>query len=648
VELVVSDDDPPSPSEAEARPSRSAGLDRTLWHALFEDAPDGIAFADRDGRYVELNTRFCEIVGRARAELLSMTITDLVVPEEHERLAAARGRLPEGNENRHEWRIRRGDGGEAIIEVSARLLPDGGCVAFIHDVSARRRDEDERQRAAKQHDAERQWLRAVLDTVPLGVILFDPDRRITFNAHAERLLGTALPHTSARPFRVLARDGTPLDADQLVTLPVLHEGRTLMGLEVSIERPDGSRIPVLGNAAPIRDADGTIIGGVGVFEDVSAQLRDQALVHANERLLDGIFELLPVGVWIADHTGHIVRGNPAGSRIWGSHHPLAPSELGRGLAWRVATGEPVVAEDRALSRAIREGVTTIGERLRIRCFDGSSKTILHSALPLRDEHQHPTGAIVVDEDVTELQETEEALRRAIASRDEVLRVVSHDLRSPLQTIALTTQDLLRRADPGPSGEALRASTQRILRVSRRMSALIDQLLDIASIDASRLGVRPERLDPDALVRECVDIHQAQAQVRQISLTMAVMDAPVVWADHDRMLQALSNLVGNALKFTPAGGIVTVGAVDDVDAVRISVVDSGPGIPTELVERVFEPFWQRKPGDRRGRGLGLAIAKGIIEAHDGRIWIESEPGHGTRVCFTIPKAAPDPGPGLAQA
>jgi signal transduction histidine kinase len=140
-----------------------------------------------------------------------------------------------------------------------------------------------------------------------------------------------------------------------------------------------------------------------------------------------------------------------------------------------------------------------------------------------------------------------------------------------------------------------------------------------------------------MVRECIDLYEAQAAAGGVVLTMGSRDGSPIRADHDRLLQALSNLVGNALKFTPAGGTVSLHVDDDGDAVRISVVDSGPGIGREHIARVFEPFWQSSQADRRGRGLGLAIAKGIVEAHGGRIWLESELGRGTTVCFTVPKA-----------
>lgn len=248
------------------------------------------------------------------------------------------------------------------------------------------------------------------------------------------------------------------------------------------------------------------------------------------------------------------------------------------------------------------------------------------------------GAAIVDERVTSMHETEAALRRAVQSRDEVLRIVSHDLREPLQCIALTAQQLGEVGSPGPDVASLRKAVDRILRASESMARLIDDLLDIASIEAGRLGLRPAALRADALLRDSLDAHQVQAESRKVVLSLAVVAPVTIVGDQGRILQVLSNLIGNALKLVPAGGVVTMSATDDGDAVRFTVADTGPGIDPEHLLRVFEPFWQGGRPDRRGRGLGLTIARGIVEAHDGRIWLDSELGRGTTVSFTLPKAS----------
>ncbi|MBZ4418475.1 PAS domain S-box protein [Myxococcus sp. RHSTA-1-4] len=609
--------------------------------AIFEEASDGIALADADGRYVVANAKACEMLGRTCEELLSMTIADLVVPEELARLSETTASMLAGQTHVGEWRIRRGDGTEAIVEVSARMLSDKRLLAFVREVSERKRLQEERERLLARMDAERRWLQAVIDTVPLGVLLFEPSGRLGFNRRAEELFGMTLSPTAGSEQyrgRILFPDGTAVPPEQLPSHRILFKGETLMGVEFLIEQDSGERIPILGSAAPIRDADGDVIGGVGVFQDVSERMQAAAAIRTNERLLNGIFELLPVGVWIADHTGRIVRTNPAGLRIWAGARYVGVSEFGEYKAWWADTGKPIAADEWALARALNKGETSLGELLRIQCFDGSFKTIINSALPLYDEQGKFAGAIVVNEDVTGLREIEEALRRAVRARDEMLGVVSHDLRSPLQGIELAARRIAIRAAQQGGTEWLHPSLDRILRASRTMRKLIEDLLDIASIEEGRLSIQRGQVVPAALVHEVAESLQSQAEEKQLLLEVGVEPGlPPLSADPDRLLQVLSNLAGNALKFTPSGGRVSVRVTRRGDDVVFSVQDTGAGIPEEQQAQIFDRFWQADSADRRGRGLGLAIAKGLVQAHEGRIWVESTVGQGSTFSFSVPIA-----------
>ncbi|HWW62151.1 MAG TPA: HAMP domain-containing sensor histidine kinase, partial [Thermoanaerobaculia bacterium] len=145
------------------------------------------------------------------------------------------------------------------------------------------------------------------------------------------------------------------------------------------------------------------------------------------------------------------------------------------------------------------------------------------------------------------------------------------------------------------------------------------------------------LDVGKLLHETYELFKAQAAAGEVTLQVRVEDAPPVYADHHRVLQVLSNLIGNSLKFTPAGGIVAVRAEPHREVVLFTVSDTGPGIPPENLGDIFNPYWQAKRAERFGAGLGLPIAKGIVEAHGGRIWVESTPGEGTRFYFTLPVA-----------
>jgi PAS domain S-box-containing protein len=223
-------------------------------------------------------------------------------------------------------------------------------------------------------------------------------------------------------------------------------------------------------------------------------------------------------------------------------------------------------------------------------------------------------------------------QQASHARDEVLSVVAHDLRNPLGVIRngaellidLTLEDRQRRF------------MEMILRAADGMNRLINDLLEITRIETGHLGLdlAPVRIGP--LLEEEAAMLRPLAQARQITIDVQ-LDPPdaILHVDNLRIHQVLSNLVGNALKFTPPGGRVTMSCRVVGSEARFAVIDTGPGIPPEEIPHVFGRFWQASSHDQRGVGLGLAIAKGLVESHGGRIWVESTPGEGARFYFTLP-------------
>jgi signal transduction histidine kinase len=233
----------------------------------------------------------------------------------------------------------------------------------------------------------------------------------------------------------------------------------------------------------------------------------------------------------------------------------------------------------------------------------------------------------------------------IDAREQVLKIVSHDLRNPLHTISMCASLLLDvPMQPGDQD----AHLKRIKRAGERMNRLIQDLLDVAKLEAGRVGIdaRPVQLAP--LVREAHDMLAPLAAEKSIRLDCAIVDGlPEVTADGGRIVQVLSNLVGNAIKFTPRDGRIVIRAEPAPGGVRMSVADTGAGIPEEQLSKLFGRFWQGNPADRRGIGLGLSIAKGIIDAHGGRIWVESRVGEGTTFFFTLGTALPPIGSGSRE-
>jgi signal transduction histidine kinase len=228
---------------------------------------------------------------------------------------------------------------------------------------------------------------------------------------------------------------------------------------------------------------------------------------------------------------------------------------------------------------------------------------------------------------------------AIQSRDEVLRAVAHDLRNPLSTIQLSTE-LLTRSSSLPYARHHKM-LQLITGASQRMNRLIDDLLAIGRLRAGQrlpLDLHPE--DPSDIVEQVWEMMEPRALEKSIGLQWNKPWAalPLVIVDRSRILQVLTNLVDNAIKFTPPGGSIALSGELSNGEMRFAVKDTGRGIDPADVERLFDPFWQARDTAHLGAGLGLAIAKAVVEQHHGRIWVESTPGIGTTVIFTVPLAS----------
>lgn len=225
-------------------------------------------------------------------------------------------------------------------------------------------------------------------------------------------------------------------------------------------------------------------------------------------------------------------------------------------------------------------------------------------------------------------------QQAVRAREEVLAIVSHDLRNPLSSVTLGASLLQMSETLSPDD---REQIDTIEVSAKRMNRLIADLLDVTRLEGGkRLPVQQESVPVGELLQEVVELFGAQASVANVTLHCAGdPELPPVYADRHRVMQVLSNLIGNAMKFTPPGGRVEVRAKLQDDMVEFEVSDTGPGIPKENLNDIFSPYWQAKRTERMGAGLGLSIAKGIVEAHGGKIRVASEPDRGTQFYFTIP-------------
>jgi signal transduction histidine kinase len=252
---------------------------------------------------------------------------------------------------------------------------------------------------------------------------------------------------------------------------------------------------------------------------------------------------------------------------------------------------------------------------------------------LSDQLQETNESLVIARDVAEgLAKRAQAAAQA---REDVLGVVAHDLRNPLNVVTMTTQLFL---EAEPSAEHRAKLLGAMQRAARQMNRLINDLLEVVRLESGRLGLKLQDTQACDILMQAKELCEQNAAESAVTLEARVGDTGLrVRADAERVLQVLGNLVGNAVKFAGRGGHVTLGAAPAARQVVFSVADTGPGIPPEAVARLFDRFWQART-DRRGVGLGLTIARGIVEAHGGRIWVESRVGDGATFYFTLPAAA----------
>jgi signal transduction histidine kinase len=235
-----------------------------------------------------------------------------------------------------------------------------------------------------------------------------------------------------------------------------------------------------------------------------------------------------------------------------------------------------------------------------------------------------------------LRQRAEDAEQAARTRDEVLAIVSHDLRNPLDLV-MANAGFLLETHPDLDVRA-REQLQMINRAAGQMNRLIQDLLEVAGMEAGSIPVAPQPEAVEPLVREACSTLEHVASARSIEIVCEFGPGlPCVHADRDRVLQVFANLVGNALKFTPEGGRIEVRSEREESAVRFSVSDSGPGIEATDLPHVFDRFWQAQRSRAGGAGLGLAISRGIVEAHGGEMWVESELDRGSTFLFTLPAA-----------
>ncbi len=446
--------------------------------------------------------------------------------------------------------------------------------------------------------------------------------------YAEEEIGLGAP---GRELRIAERDGK-----------VEVEGWQL--------RKGGSRFWAAVTTTALREGTGPVTGYARHVRDVTELRRAEEALRLSEAKFSGIVSIASDAIVSVDESQRIVLFNRGAEQTFGWTEAevlgqpleiLIPERFRGGHADHVRRfGDgPVVARRMGERREIwalhRDGSEFPAEASisRLEITGMRFYTAVLRDVSARREAEREIQAALERE--REARGEAEAAARA---RDEVLRVVSHDLGNPLSAVLVATSVLMRTLPDEPWAEAARGHVASIRELGRQMQHLREDLLDVASIEAGHLSVVAAPRDPAVLVEEVARQLAGVAEEKGVALEAEVEEGlPQVPVDRERMLQVLSNLVGNAIKFTPEGGRIVLRAGRSPGGVVLSVADTGPGIAPEHLPHVFDRFWKTAQGNRQGAGLGLAIARGIVEAHGGTLRAESEPGRGSTFYVELPAA-----------
>jgi PAS domain S-box-containing protein len=501
----------------------------------------------------------------------------------------------------------------------------------------------------------------------------------SWNPAAERMFGYTAGEAVGKSIRIIIPDARQSEEDDVLRRIV--RGESVDHFETVRLRKDGSEIFISLTVSPVLDARGRVVGASKTARDITSRKREaqRAAFFADmgpilsatldhETTLRNIARLtvtpFETGAKpFADYSIVDIRdGDERLRRVASAHRDSDKDRLldearryapdsGSALARPLRTGQPlfmpaVTSQDlesfsrdpdhtRIMLGLAPRSLITVPLIARGSIFGLFTVVRSESASPFDAEDLAfaaeigRRAALAVD-NARLYADSQQAVR----TRDHVLAVVSHDLRNSIGAIATSARLLLH----GTTDEAQRTRrAQTIIRACERMNRLMQDLLDASRLQAGHaLSIDRGAQDVAGILRDACESFRAPAENKLIAVECHVpADAPQVFADRDRVMQVLSNLLSNAVKFTPEGGTIALHAEREADAVHFRVSDTGPGIRTEDVAHIFERFYQATATATMGTGLGLPIAKGIVEAHGGRIWAESKPGIGATFHFTLP-------------
>ncbi|MEU4239618.1 ATP-binding protein [Actinoplanes sp. NPDC026619] len=673
--------------------------------AVLESAHDAYVSIDHDSRVVAWNGAAERLFGWSISEAVGRSITELIIPERfHEAHLAGMARVratlqSQLSGTRLQLSAVDRHGREFPAEMSLQVCFERDVPffhAFLHDISDRIDALIELERQRQEVDDDHTFLHSLLDSLDTGVAACDRDGNLTFfnralrEVHGRDAASGEPGETWAEQYDLYAPDGvTPLGADE-VPLARAHAGETVRGQHLMVRSDAGEQRRFVCNARPIDSQDGRRLGAVVAMHDITDAYRAEELRRARNKVIQVLSEATNAEQAAIDAVRVITdRLSLACGEYWQVSEDRErierlSSHVTGGLDLSAFTGDQPVAFDRG------EGVPGLVWKRGAEVWgseappdivhsrsDSASRSGLRTAIgvPVRsgrrvlgvlafytsEELPHdPDIAAMLDavaahlgrfverrrnEDLTlalaeSRREQVEQLRELDRLKEELSAVVIHELRNPLGVIRGYTEMLLDNPRLDDLG---RRHASVVERTTTHVQRLVDDLLDLARIDAGHLEIDPLPLPIGRLVHDVVDNHRPTAYGRKLTISERLDTQLPVLGDPQRLRQALDNLMSNAIKYTPEGGTVTVLAQETGGRVVIEISDTGIGIPAEQYPHLFSRFFRASNATAKGikgTGLGLAVTKAIVEAHHGTLVACPAPTGGTTFAVSLPPAGHD--------
>jgi len=600
-------------------------LSEAKYRALVENTADLIFMVGEKEEIMSINPAATRMLGKTVEQVLGKSLFD-VYPKEIATMFSenVRAVLRTGKNRNIDEKITFA-GNELWINTRLEpLLDDRGKVYAVTGVA---RDITQRKQMEEAvRNSERKY-RTLFEKIPQGIYQTSLEGKlVTANPAIVRLLG----YDSEKELLALnvERDLYVNSEDRKTWMERIRTRGEIRNAELVLKCKDGEELTVLDNAHVVRDERGAIQYYEGTLTDLTERKRMEEELSRSSQFLGSVIENAYVWLDVLDNEQNVLVWNKAAETMSGYSREEV---LGHDKVWEWLYPDREYRKKitETVTDVLQSGRTDVDTETRIKRKDGQTKTISWNERALTDQDGKAIGTIAIGHDITERKQVERL-------KDEFVSVVSHELRTPLTSIRAS----LGLLTSGVFG-TLPEKGERILDIAvtntDRLVRLINDILDSERLASGKTPMEKKQCSTAQLVRQASDVMKPMAEKAGISLSVESQDAEL-WVDPDRIVQALTNLISNAIKFSPKGGTIWVTAERKENQMLFKVQDEGRGIPPDKLGLLFARFQQLDSSDARekgGSGLGLSISRSIIEQHNGKIWVDSSVGKGSTFLITIP-------------